>query len=379
MSYLVINEKTCDLFIDRKKVDDKMFDYFKSINVNIHSYGEINSFIDKYRGIIMLDYKKVNYSIFSSIKCEIINVVNPSILMKSIKNQIEIDNLKKVHIKDGVAVTKFMYWLKTNIGSLEISEISAQNYLYKLRENIDSYIEPSFDTISAYKANAAMMHYSASTKTNSLLLPEGLLLVDSGGHYYEGTTDITRTFGLGKITNEERDYFTLVLQSVLNLAHIKFLKGCTGLNLDILARGPIWNNLVDYKCGTGHGVGYLLSVHEAPNGFRWKVVPERNDSTAFIPGMVTTNEPGIYLEGKFGIRIEQELLCVEVANNDFGTFYGFDYLTYVPIDLDCINPKLLTPEAILNLNKYHEDVYNKISPYLTNNEAKWLKKYTRNI
>ena len=237
----------------------------------------------------------------------------------------------------------------------------------------------SFDTICGFKDHGAMMHYSATEESNYKLKESGLLLVDSGGHYLEGTTDITRTLAIGHITDTMKLHFTTVLKSVIALSEAIFLKGCRGTNLDILAREPIWKLLIDYKCGTGHGIGYLLSVHEAPNGFRWQVVPERNDSCILEPGMITTNEPGIYIEGQYGIRIENELLCVSKSKNEYGEFLGFETITYAPIDLDAINPKLLTQNEKDWLNNYHHMVYEKLSPYMSIPEKKWLKVVTRRI
>jgi Xaa-Pro aminopeptidase len=224
-----------------------------------------------------------------------------------------------------------------------------------------------------------MMHYSATPESNAELKPEGFLLVDSGGHYYEGTTDITRTFVLGPITEEMRTYFTAVCRSNLNLAHAKFLHGCTGLNLDILARGPLWEMGMDYKCGTGHGVGYILNVHEGPNGFRWRTVAERNDSGVLEEGMITTDEPGVYLEGKYGIRTENELVCHKAEKNEYGQFMEFENITYAPIDLDAIDPEQMTKRERQYLNDYHAMVYKTLSPYMTAEENEWLARYTRAI
>ena len=224
-----------------------------------------------------------------------------------------------------------------------------------------------------------MMHYSANKDSNASLKPEDFLLVDSGGHYLDGSTDITRTLALGPLSDIQRLHFTTVLKSVIALSEVVFLKGCKGVNLDVLARGPIWKLLIDYKCGTGHGIGHLLSVHEAPNGFRWQIVPERNDSSVLVPGMITTNEPGIYLENKYGIRIENELLCVEKGKTEFGEFLGFETITFAPIDLDAINVELLNQQEKEWLNNYHKTVYEKISPFLEPEEQEWLKEYTRAI
>lgn len=330
-------------------------------------------------GNLMYDPVKVNYALSQCVP-EGVQVLPSDInemIPKSVKNETELDNLRRVHIKDGVAVTRFMYWLKKNVGKMPISEISASDYLEKLRSDIDTYLDLSFDTISAYKANAAMMHYSAAPETDTALEPSGMLLVDSGGQYYEGTTDITRTFILGPISEEEKKHFTLVAKSMLNLANARFLYGCSGYNLDILARGPLWNLGIDYQCGTGHGVGYLLSVHEGPNGFRWKQVPERKDFSILEAGMVTTDEPGVYIEGSHGIRTENELICIRDEKNSYGQFMRFEMLTWAPIDLDGIDIRWLNPEDIVQLNTYHQMVYEKISPYLDTEEREWLRYYTR--
>lgn len=224
-----------------------------------------------------------------------------------------------------------------------------------------------------------MMHYSATKESNAVLKPEGFLLVDSGGHYLEGTTDITRTFALGALTDEEKQHFTAVCRSNMNLANAKFLYGCCGINLDILARGPLWDLGIDYRCGTGHGVGHILNVHEGPNGFRWKIVPERNDSGKLEEGMITTDEPGVYIEGKYGIRTENELICVKDEKNEYGQFMRFENITYVPIDLDAILPEEMSAKERRELNEYHQMVYEKVSPYLREEEREWLKTYTRPI
>ena len=224
-----------------------------------------------------------------------------------------------------------------------------------------------------------MMHYAATPETDTELKPEGFLLVDSGGHYLEGTTDITRTMALGPVTDEMKLHFTTVCRSNLNLAHAKFLYGCTGLNLDILARGPLWELGLDYKCGTGHGVGYVLNVHEGPNCFRWRVVPERHDNGVLEEGMITTDEPGVYLEGKYGIRTENELVCRKAEKNEYGQFMEFENITYAPIDLDAIEPALMSGREKKMLNDYHKMVYETLSPYMTAEENEWLKVYTREI
>ena len=330
---------------------------------------------------VLCDKKRVNYTLVHSLPegISLVDLPNPTTARKAVKNETELNNLRMAHIKDGVAVTRFMYWLKTNIGKIEISEISAADYLHARRAEQEGFLDLSFSTIAGYNANAAMMHYSATPESNAVLRPEGFLLVDSGGQYLEGTTDITRTFVLGPISDEWKLHFTTVLRSMLNLARAKFLYGCRGVNLDILARGPLWDMGLDYKCGTGHGVGYLLNVHEGPNGFRWKIVPERSDSCILEEGMVTTDEPGVYVEGSHGIRTENELICRKAEKNEYGQFMEFEHLTLAPIDLDGVDPSLMSAAEIKALNDYHALVYEKLSPYLTLEEKDWLKYSTRAI
>ncbi|WMJ87521.1 aminopeptidase P family protein [Anaerocolumna sp. MB42-C2] len=383
LSYAVITLEHAYLFLDQDKLSDEIRDKLASDQIELKDYAEIYSFVTSLSSqmSVLLDSKKVNYAIYRNLNPEIniIDAANPTVLFKAMKNPVEIENLRKAHIKDGVAFTKFMYWLKTQIGKTEITEISASDYLEDRRREQDGFIELSFDTICAYKANAAMMHYSANEDSNAVLKPEGLLLVDSGGQYYEGTTDITRTMALGEISDELKKHFTAVLRSMLNLADAKFLHGCIGLNLDILARGPIWDMNLDYKCGTGHGVGYLLNVHEAPNGFRWKKVPERDDGCVLEEGMVTTDEPGVYIEGSHGIRTENELVCHKGEKNEYGQFMYFEHITFAPIDLDAVDVSFMSPAEIKRLNDYHQKVYEKLSPYLTPEEKDWLKVYTRAV
>ena len=297
--------------------------------------------------------------------------------MKAIKNEIELENTRKAHLLDGIAVTKFMYWLKKNVGKIPMDEVSVSDYLQSLREQMEGYRDISFDTIAGYNANAAMMHYKAEPDTAAKLEPQGMLLVDSGGHYDTGTTDITRTFVLGPISDIQKKHFTMVVKSNLNLANVKFLYGCNGISLDVICREPIWKENLDYQCGTGHGVGYLLNVHEGPNSFRWQYRPGFDNP--FEAGMITTDEPGIYLQDQYGIRTENELICVKGEKNQYGQFMGFENITYVPIDLDGIDKQYLNAEDVKQLNDYHKMVYEKISPYMTSEENEWLKEYTRAI
>ncbi|MGM9969264.1 MAG: aminopeptidase P family protein [Anaeroplasma sp.] len=383
LSYTIITPSQTILFIDLQKIDLTIEKYLTENDIIIKPYFSIFEYIKTIKNKrIMFDCNKVNYTIYANLTEQntIINKQDPTLILKAIKNKTEIKNTKAAHIKDGIAFTKFMYYVKINYNTtIEMSEISVSNYLEKLRKENRGFIDLSFSTICAFKDHGAMMHYSATPETDYKINEPGFLLIDSGGHYLSGTTDITRTLALGKITDEMKVHFTTVLKSLINLSQAIFLKGVNGQNLDILARGPIWKLLIDYKCGTGHGVGHLLSVHEAPNGFRWQIVPERNDSAKFQPGMITTNEPGIYLENKYGIRIENEMLCIEKGTSEFGEFLGFETITYAPIDLDAIKVSLLSKDEKEWLNNYHQMVFDKVSPGLTDNEKEWLKNYTRKI
>ena len=321
LSYLVLTRDQCIWFLQEEVVDDTIRAYLKENHIETRPYDDIYTYVPTIpeSAVVLMNKSSVNYRICSELNknIQVINKPNPTELMKAVKNPVEVDNTRLAHVKDGVAVTKFMYWLKTNIGKIPMTEISASDYLEARRREQENFIDLSFTTISAYGANAAMMHYSATPESNTELKPEGFLLVDSGGHYYEGTTDITRTFVLGPISDEMKQHFTAVCRSNMKLANAKFLYGACGLNLDILARGPLWDMGIDYKCGTGHGVGYILNVHEGPNGFRWKIVPERHDSGVLEEGMITTDEPGVYLEGKYGIRTENELVCRKAEKNEW--------------------------------------------------------------
>ena len=383
LSYTYITQNNVMLFVDQNKIDLEIDKYLNENEIIVKPYNEIYEFIKGLKGLnILIDENKLNYQIYQSIENQntIINAQNPTLLLKAIKNDTEIKNLKLAHIKDGVAVFRFMKHLKESYNEgKELDEISLSNYMDGLRAKTKGYVDLSFNTICAFGPHGAMMHYSATPNSNAVIKNSGFLLIDSGGHYLEGTTDITRTYVVGDVSKEMKMHYTLVLKAVINLASAIFLEGCNGQNLDILARGPIWRELLDYKCGTGHGVGYLLSVHEAPNGFRWKIVPERNDSAPFVPGMITTDEPGIYLENKYGIRIENELLCVDVATNENGHFLGFETVTYAPIDMDAVDTKMLNPQEKKWINDYHKMVYEKLAPKVNKDELEALANFTKEI
>lgn len=381
LSFLVIGKEDAMWFVEENALSDAVKEMAAECGITIRQYEDVYAYAATIpeNSTVLLDKRKVNYRITNALSetVHIVSKANPSQLMKAIKNEIELENTRKAHLLDGIAVTKFMYWLKKNVGKIPMDEVSVSDYLQSLREQMEGYRDISFDTIAGYNANAAMMHYKAEPDTAAKLEPQGMLLVDSGGHYDTGTTDITRTFVLGPISDIQKKHFTMVVKSNLNLANVKFLYGCNGISLDVICREPIWKENLDYQCGTGHGVGYLLNVHEGPNSFRWQYRPGFDNP--FEAGMITTDEPGIYLQDQYGIRTENELICVKGEKNQYGQFMGFENITYVPIDLDGIDKQYLNAEDVKQLNDYHKMVYEKISPYMTPEENEWLKEYTREI
>lgn len=378
LAYAAISLDKVILYIEENKLTEEIEKYLFNNSIEVRNYWEIYEDVLNISSsdVVLMDLSKINYKIYKGLGSEVkvINKPNPSTLMKSCKNKIELENLRNCHLKDAVAVTKFMYWLKNNTGKIEISEMSATEVLENFRKEQEYYLEPSFDTICAYGSNAAMMHYKANEKTNAILKKEGLLLVDSGGQYLDGTTDITRTFVLGECLEEIKKHFTLVLKGMIKLSKVRFLYGVTGTNLDILARESLWNIGIDYKCGTGHGVGFLLNVHEGPQGIRVQYNGQKLEE-----GMNVTNEPGVYIEGSHGIRLENELIVQKDIKTEFGQFMKFETMTYVPLDLDGVLPELLSEEEKEFLNTYHKMVFEKVSPYLNDDEKHWLEYYTREI
>ena len=327
---------------------------------------------------VLVDPDKVNFAIYRGIPALILEGENPTVAPKGIKTLREQENERLAHVKDGVALTRFMKWVKETVGKEPMTEITAAEKLEEFRCAMEHDVGPSFDPIMGYAAHGAIIHYSATEETASELKPEGFLLSDTGGHYLEGSTDVTRTFVLGPITKEMKRHYTAVLRGHLNLGSAIFKKGCSGASLDILARKPLWDQLLDYNHGTGHGVGYLLSVHEGPQNIRYSC----GNSSArreMEPGMITSNEPGFYLEGQYGIRLENLLLCVEKAVNSYGTFLGFENLTMCPFELEAILPEEMTRQEKDTLNAYHETVYQTLSPWLSEEERRWLRTATRAI
>ena len=385
LSYAVITAKEAYLFANEHAFSDQVKGYLPENGIVLKAYDSFYGYVAEYCDThadakLLLCEKRINYRLKREIgdRVQVVDRPNPTTLMKAMKNPIEQENLRKAHLMDAVAVTKFMYWLKTSVGKVPMTEISVDTKLEGLRRENPSFIEPSFHTISGYGANGAIVHYSATPENCADIQARGMLMIDSGGHYYEGTTDITRTFILGEITDRMKQDFTLVVRAMLRLKDTRFLYGCTGANLDLAAREVFWEKGLDYKHGTGHGVGYLLNVHEGPNSFRYKV-SDMPENWVFEEGMVTTDEPGIYIEGSHGVRIENELLCRKGEENEYGQFMYFENLTYVPIDLDGIDPSAMEPKEIESLNRFHEDVYEKLAPYFAGEELAWLREATRSI
>ena len=382
LSYLALTENECIWFVQEEVLDENVRSYLNENAITTkpyHAFYEYVKTLENKR--VLVNPAVINTRIYNSIpkSANIIEAEDPTLVMKAIKNPVEIENTRNAHVKDAVAMCKFMYWLKQNVGKQEMTEISASDYLAKLRAQQEGFLDLSFDTICGYADHGAIVHYAATPESDVALKPEGLLLVDSGGHYLEGTTDITRTFALGPVTAEMKADFTRVCRANMNLANARFLYGCSGMNLDIIAREPFWEAGLDYKHGTGHGVGYVLNVHEGPNAFRYKGTTDRPGGMVFEEGMVTTDEPGIYIEGKYGIRLENELVCRKGEKNTYGQFMYFENLTYVPFDLDAIDPDQMTGVEKKRLNDYHANVYKVVSPYLEGEELAWLKEATRAI
>lgn len=375
LAFAIINTNDAVLYLQKGTYDQNIIDHFSEGHVTIKDYEDIYDDVAQLEGNVLVDLNAINYKLFNSIHGEVYDEDNPTQWFKAIKNETEIKNATAAHIKDGVAVTKFMYWLKNNIAEGSHSEMEIANKLEEFRKQQENYLEPSFATICAYKENGAIIHYQATKEHNSPVGPSGLLMIDSGGQYLEGTTDITRTFVLGPITAEEKRDFTIVLKCWLNLMYLKFPYGMTGVNLDTVARAPLWQYGLDFRHGTGHGVGHFLNVHEGPQAFR----SYDEESPKIEPGMITSDEPGVYIDGSHGIRHENLLLCVKDKETEYGQFLKFKPLTMVPLDLDGVDVSLLSDDQRKWLNDYHHQVYETIAPYLTHEEREWLNIYTREI
>lgn len=380
-AHVLLTKESAKLYMDQANCPEEVRRYLEAAGVVLCPYEGVYEDAAKLSGeTVLLETEKVNFSLYGKIcGCELLTEMNPSSMMKAMKNPTEMENLRKAHIRDGVALTKFIYWMKHEAPLGTITETEAAERLEEFRKEQEGYLCPSFDTISAYGPNAAMCHYHATKAEESVIMARGLYLVDSGGQYLDGTTDVTRTMALGPLTHEEKLHYTLVLMGMLRLADAKFLYGCRGINLDYLARGPLWKLGLDFNHGTGHGVGFVANVHERPNGFRWRIVPERQDSCVLEEGMFTSDEPGLYIEGSHGIRTENLLMCRKAEKNAYGQFMRFETLTLAPIDTEAIDISVMEPSDVHLLNEYHRRVYETIGPLLEEKERQWLEEATKKI
>ena len=381
LSYAIIKKDRFELYIDERKLDDKLKSILEKVGVTLHPYNAIYEDVKKLpeNATVLIDKTKLNYAIFNNIPnaVSIVNKRNPEILMKALKNPVEVENIKKAEIKDSIAHVRFMKWLKENLGKVKITEMSASEKLDEFRAEMGNFIRDSFEPISSYGPHSAIVHYSSSPETDVELKEGSLYLSDTGAGFYEGSTDITRTYALGEVPKKMKDDFTIVAISNLQLASAKFLQGSSGLTLDILARKPFWDRGLNYNHGTGHGVGYLLNIHEGPAGFRYKF--RAGETEEIQEGMVITDEPGLYIEGSHGIRLENELLARKGVQNEYGQFLYFETITLIPFDLDAISLDMLNEENRKLLNDYHKRVYEEIAPHLNEEEKAFLKKYTSAI
>ena len=369
VSYLLIASDKATLYINKVKLTAEVRDYLKSQGVETADYSEVSKGLkDYFEYNILLDPDEVCYTLYQQVTRNIVRGASPIATMKTVKNEREQQGFRSAMLKDGIAMVKFLKWLDENIGKQTLTEISVSDKLESLRAEQPLYRGLSFDTIAGYEAHGAIVHYEATPETDIPLHAAGFLLLDSGGQYQDGTTDITRTIALGPLTEEQRRVYTLVLKGHIQIERCKFPAGASGTQIDILARESLWREGLNYLHGTGHGVGSYLSVHEGPHQFRmeWKPAP-------LVAGMTITDEPGIYLEGKFGVRIENTLLITPYKQTEFGQFLQFESLTLCPIDTRPIVKELLLPEEIAWLNDYHQQVLTALSPHLDGEEKEWLK------
>ncbi len=388
LSYAIITKTDFTLFVQEKELTDKVREYCQKNEITLEDYHSLISYIEgcSPSGDILFDKRNTNFLTYKTLskKAEemgksLKNEKDPTEVLKACKNETELKNIREVYLRDSAKLTEFIYWVKTNVGRIPMTEYSAAMKLDSMRAQLPGFIELSFPTISAYNANAAMAHYEATEDNCSKVEPKGLLLVDSGGTYMGGTTDVTRTMVVGPISDEIKKHYTLTVVGMLRLSKAKFLEGCTGKNVDILAREALWNIGIDYKHGTGHGIGYILNVHEGPQNIRWRFTPGQNEAP-LMPGMIVSDEPGVYIEGSHGIRIENILEVVKGCRNDYGQFLEFAHLTYAPIDLEAIDKSLMDNSDVKALNEYHSMVYEKVSPLIEDKEIlKWLENATRAI
>lgn len=381
LSYGYLDLRDGYLFIQAAAVSEEVRAHLTAEGIRIAAYEQIYEWLRRPRHQkIMLDRGMCNYMLYKLVEkqAEPILADNPTTLMKAVKNPVELAHLREIYRRDSAAVIRFMKWMKEQGRYNKITEVTAAAFLDRLRYESKDFMDYSFPTICAAGENAAMMHYEARPGSCKVISPQGLLLVDSGGQYRGGTTDVTRTLVLGAISADIKRQYTAVVRGMLGLSGAVFCHGCTGRNLDILARGPLWEMGIDYKCGTGHGIGYMLSVHEGPQSIRWAYRPESRE-TVLEAGMLLSNEPGVYRAGSHGIRVENIMAVKEVMQNEDGRFMGFETLTLVPIDREGIAGEMMTRTELAALNRYHQRVYAEMKDYLNADEQEWLADATKAI
>lgn len=376
VSYAYVSRKETVLFIDPKKLTDEVVGYLKAEGVTIAEYTKTYDYVSKISSSVCLDGNKVTFNLYNTIPngVRIVDIPSPADLMKSIKNEVEVQGFNNALQRDGAALIKFLMWLEKAVPTGEVTEISIPKKLVEYRSQQANFVGESFDTISGYGPNGAIVHYHVSEESSLPVKPEGFLLVDSGAQYFDGTTDITRTIAVGPLTEQMKKDYTMVLKGHISLAMAIYPQGTRGSQLDILARKALWDNGLNYLHGTGHGIGHFLNVHEGPQNIRMNENP-----TTLQPGMVTSNEPGLYRAGQYGIRIENLVLTQLEKTTEFGDFYSFKTLTLCPIDTTPIIKDMLTDKEIVWFNEYHKLVYDRLSPLLTDNEKTWLKEKTNEI
>lgn len=368
VSYLLITPERATLFVDDSKLDDSVREYLKGEGVDTDNYNKVKDALTAYSEYnILLDPCEINHTLFSAVRCEKVAQPSPIPYMKAVKNSAEIEGFRSAMLRDGVALVKFLRWLKPAVEAGGETEMSVDRKLTSLRAEQKLFKDISFDTIAAYQEHGAIVHYEATPETDVPLRPEGLILIDSGAQYLDGTTDITRTIALGDVTEEQKLVYTLVLKGHIQLELCKFPRGASGTQLDALARKDMWRYGLNYMHGTGHGVGSYLNVHEGPHQIRMEYKP-----APLVEGMTVTDEPGLYLAGRFGVRIENTLLTVPYRDTEFGSFLGFESLTLCPIDLAPVKKEMLLPEEKEWLNAYHRTVYDRLSPHLEGEDREWL-------
>lgn len=382
LSYTYVSKDKAVLFIQKEALTDEAEQHFEKSGVCCEDYDSVVTYLKscEMTGKVWCSSADLSYMLYKLVqsRAELVDKNNPTEVLKAVKNPVELEHIRACYIKDSAVLTKFLFWMKENAGKVPMNELSVAAKLDSMRAELPGFLDLSFPTISAYKANAAMAHYSADEENFSTIEADGFYLVDSGGQYEGGTTDVTRTIALGPVTDEMKLHFTKVACSMLRLADTKFLHGCTGRNLDIVAREPLWQCGLDYKHGTGHGIGYILNVHEGPHSLRWQYRPELPE-TELEEGMIVSDEPGMYVQDSHGIRTENIVEIVNEEKNEYGQFMGFRHLTYVPVDLDAIDTQYMEPSDLCRLNAYHRSVYEKLSPYFEGKELEMLQKATRAV